>query len=70
MFRRLVMSIVALQGCLGLASAQDATKTETEAGFVSLFDGKTMNGWKVNENQASWKVVDGCLVCKIGRAHV
>ncbi|MCE2811399.1 MAG: DUF1080 domain-containing protein, partial [Planctomycetaceae bacterium] len=69
----------AIAGIVGLALAsvapsiglgQDATKQETEAGFVSLFDGKTMNGWKVNENPGSWKVEDGNLVCKGERAHL
>jgi len=38
--------------------------------FVELFDGKSMDGWKVNENAASWKVEDGCLVCQGERSHI
>jgi hypothetical protein len=38
--------------------------------FVELFDGKSMTGWKVNENAASWKVEDGCLVCQGERSHI
>lgn len=30
--------------------------------WVSLFDGKTLNGWKVGENAASFKVEDGAIV--------
>jgi hypothetical protein len=30
--------------------------------WVSLFDGKTFNGWKVGENAASFKVEDGAIV--------
>lgn len=62
------LAIMSLVPNIGLG--QDATKQETEAGFVSLFDGKTMNGWKVNENPGSWKVEDGNLVCKGERAHL
>jgi hypothetical protein len=29
-----------------------------------------MDGWKVNENKDSWKVQDGCLVCKGERSHI
>ena len=32
---------------------------EPEEGFVSLFDGKTLDGWKVGGNAAAFKVVDG-----------
>ena len=27
-----------------------------------MFDGKTLNGWKANEQPESWKVVDGAIV--------
>ncbi|MCE2750700.1 MAG: DUF1080 domain-containing protein [Pirellula sp.] len=75
MFRSLFQCVSMLGlGLAGLGStpvfAQDATKQETEAGFVSLFDGKSMKGWKVNENPESWKVVDGNLVCKGERSHL
>ena len=30
--------------------------------FVSLFDGKTLSGWKVGENATSFKVEDGAIV--------
>lgn len=50
--------------------AQDSTKTAEETGFVSLFDGKSINGWKVNENQSSWSVKDGMLVCQGERSHI
>jgi hypothetical protein len=31
-------------------------------GWISMFDGKTLNGWKANQNPQSWKVVDGAIV--------
>jgi Domain of Unknown Function (DUF1080) len=30
-------------------------------GWISMFDGKTLNGWKANEHPDSWKVVDGAI---------
>lgn len=42
----------------------------SDEGFVSLFDGKTLNGWKINENESSWEVVDGTIVCKGDRSHL
>jgi len=39
-------------------------------GWVSLFDGKTLAGWKVGENAASFKVEDGAIVINGDRAHL
>ena len=33
-----------------------------EEGFVSLWDGKTLDGWKINENDKSWKIEDAALL--------
>ena len=41
-----------------------------ESGFTSLFDGKTLTGWKASENADSWKVVDGAIVCRGPRSHL
>jgi hypothetical protein len=39
-------------------------------GFTQMFDGKTLAGWKINENETSWEVVDGTIVCKGDRSHL
>jgi hypothetical protein len=44
--------------------------TAQEDGWVSLFDGKTLNGWKVGENAATFSVVDGVLQVFGPRAHL
>lgn len=36
----------------------------------SLFDGKSLTGWKTNENHDSWKVIDGALVSQGDRCHL
>lgn len=42
-----------------------------ESGFSPLFDGETMKGWKVSEeNPESWRVENGMLVCDGPRAHL
>ena len=56
-------------GCLAAETPQ------TEDGFVSLFDGKTLNGWKVGENASSFQVRDGAIVMEYpaaahGPAHL
>ena len=44
---------------------------ETEPGFVSLFDGRTFNGWKpANENASTWKIEGGALVTRGNRCHL
>jgi hypothetical protein len=50
--------------------AADAAEPDAE-GFISLFDGKTLDGWKVNEHPESAKVEDGAIVIGGGpTAHV
>ena len=41
-----------------------------EEGFVELFDGKSLTGWKAGENDASWKAVDGAIICRGPRSHL
>jgi hypothetical protein len=53
----------------GVAAAA-ATVTADEQGFVSLFDGKSLAGWRANENTASWRVEDGAIVCHGPRSHL
>ncbi|MCB0841324.1 MAG: DUF1080 domain-containing protein [Bacteroidetes bacterium] len=51
---------------LSFLSAQDSDK-----GFTSLFDGKTLKGWKVtDENPTSFLVEDGAIVARGPRAHL
>ncbi len=47
--------------------AQDAA---VEDGFVAMFDGKTFNGWKINESPESWKIEDGAIVAHGNRSHL
>ena len=43
---------------------------DTEEGFVQLFDGKSFDGWKINESPKSWSIVDGAFVAKGDRSHL
>lgn len=38
--------------------------------WVNMFDGKSLEGWKANENVDSWKVKDGLLMCHGPRSHL
>lgn len=39
-------------------------------GWISLFDGKTFNGWKASENPATFTIEDGKIVVFGNRAHL
>lgn len=41
-----------------------------EAGWVTIFDGKTFDGWKASEHKDSWKIEDGAFVCHGPRSHL
>lgn len=38
--------------------------------WISIFDGKSLNGWKVGENDGSFKVENGTIVVNGPRAHL
>ena len=43
---------------------------ETEAGFKTIFDGKSFDGWKIGDESAkSWRIEDGMLVAQGQRSH-
>jgi len=58
MFKPLICLAVILVG--NLAQADE---------WQSLFDGKSLDGWKVSEHPASFSVADGTIVCHGPRAH-
>jgi len=39
-------------------------------GWISLFDGETLNGWQASENKDSWKIEDGALITNGKRSHL
>jgi hypothetical protein len=54
-----------LAACVASAQTNQLTPAEKKAGWILLFDGKTMDGW-VDTRQAnppgdSWGIEDGCL---------
>ena len=61
--------VVGLAWCspLGLVHAQ----APAEAGWISLFDGKSLAGWKSNEERPGvFSVIDGAIRASGGRAHL
>ncbi|MDP2895067.1 MAG: DUF1080 domain-containing protein [bacterium] len=50
--------------CLGSPEAAE------DEGWLPLFDGKSLDGWKVNENPQTFSVKDGEIVVKGNRSHM
>ncbi len=66
-----VLRTLSLFVFIAMASIAVAESPKSETGFVSLFDGKTLKGWKkAEENPDSWKVHDGTLMCDGARCHL
>jgi len=67
--RILAAAIVVLAVCVSLLAQQEAPAAGKD-GWISMFDGKTLNGWKAGDNPESWKVVDGNIVGDGPRSHL
>lgn len=61
----LVLFLLLCVGCGQLRAA------DSDDGFVTIFDGKTFNGWKPSvENSNTWKIEDGAFVTRGSRSHL
>src|SRR5947199_8911898 len=47
--------------CVVVCAIGQDQPTAGKDGWISMFDGKTLDGWKANERPESWKVVDGAI---------
>ncbi len=70
-----LLAMILFLGLADMGRSQEATAVvkkvpNAEEGFVKMFDGKSTTGWKINENEKSWSVEDGALVCKGERSHI
>ena len=64
MYRLLILSLLFLQ-------CGPSKKVSTEKGWISLFDGKTMDNWKVStENPSTFRVDSGMIIVHGPRAHL
>jgi hypothetical protein len=59
-------AIVAASACPTFAEDESS---EEEDGWKTIFDGTSLDGWKINESPESWKLEDGALVAKGPRSH-
>jgi Domain of Unknown Function (DUF1080) len=55
--------LVGILSCMLVClAADDAAPQPGKDGWVSMFDGKTLDGWKAGQNPQSWSVKDGAIV--------
>jgi type 1 glutamine amidotransferase len=62
------LGLALLVWCLILATNQLAVADEE--GWISLFDGKSFDGWKANENPDTFSIRDGAIVVNGPRSHL
>ena len=70
----LIAATLLFHPCTGLSKDKAAKakekKSKSETEWITLYDGKSFDGWKINENEQTWKIVEGALVCKGNRSHL
>jgi hypothetical protein len=57
-------------GLLLAAPAIRYTHSEESGEWISLFDGKSLNGWKASERTEVFSVADGQIMARGGRSHL
>jgi len=55
---------------LVLPATSFANEKNDDEGWISLFDGRSLDGWKASENPEQWKVKDGTIVASGPRSHL
>ena len=59
----LIVVLISTVGCL-------AADKPGKDGWISIFDGKTLNGWKAGDNPESWSVKNGVITGDGERSHL
>jgi hypothetical protein len=61
------MPLVCLLALLGGAPL---LAQEKDGEWIKMSDGKSFDGWKINENEKAWKIEDGAFVANGSRSHL
>jgi hypothetical protein len=68
-FRSKIALTVSLVFVASFVHADEKPDADSE-GWIELFNGKDLSGWKASENKGTFKVQDGKLVVKGDRSHL
>lgn len=65
-----LLALLLVVACLQSYGASKEKKAKLPKGFVSLFDGKTLNNWKFSDKEGTFSVKDGAIVVHGVRSHL
>ena len=68
--RNVAVLFVALVASMLQTPARAGDQAPDKDGWATIFDGTSMDGWRINESPTSWKVQDGALVACGPRSHL
>ena len=64
-----MIRILAASLSLAFLLAISPSAQADEAGWIEMFDGKSFDGWKVNESKESFSIIEGAIRAKGDRSH-
>lgn len=64
------LSVLIGLSLLALAADSSDVHSAEDSRWISLFDGRSLQGWKASENPATFSVVDGAIRARGPRAHL
>ena len=64
--KRVCLSSLCGLFCLTVVAGTAGPGGAEEEGFVPLFDGKSLAGWKMVDGEAVFRVENGCIVAEVG----
>jgi hypothetical protein len=53
-----------------LAACSAGTRAQRSDGWIPLFDGRSLDGWRISENPSTFRVENGVIVVHGPRAHL
>src|SRR5690625_580071 len=67
---KLILLVLVLNGLMFFTSSAQGNAGKDGDGWISLFNGKNLDGWKVGENASTFSVEDGAIKIDGPRAHL
>ena len=67
---RLAVAVLGIAACSHGATGTSGSAGRAADGWLPLFDGRTLAGWRASEHPATFRVEDGAIVVRGPRAHL
>lgn len=68
--RKLSWGMLAAICLTSVGLAQGAEPAADDEGWIDIFNGESLEGWKASEKPENWTVEEGCLVGRGERSHL